>query len=200
MTDELPRVRPLRFCAFGPRVIPTRFKSISRLQRLAFASGVGGGMLLGSLLLLLSSGSPMAVASVEERYATWADARELRVLERGLLPSFAPKSATDIFVRSIPGTGQFRGSFRFPISDGPGMIAKLAVMPSQETEGSTARPTPYDAWWPRWLRGKLTAGPRGNPGYAIHRPLGPGESVENLLVACDLTKGHCLYWSDSTAQ
>jgi hypothetical protein len=169
------------------------------MQRLAFIAGFGAGMLITSSLLLLgfeSSGD----GSVQERYVTWTQAQDNRLVDRGLLPSFAPKTSTEIVVRSVPETDQFRGSFRFPISEGPRIVAKLAVMPAAETNGSVARPEPYDDWWPPWLRGRLTAGPRGNPGYAIYRPLGADDSVESILVACNLTKGHCLYWSDSTAQ
>lgn len=180
-------------------MIPTRLKDVSRLQRIAFVAGFGAGMFFTSLTLLLSFDS-VGDGSVEEHYVTWTQAQENRLVDRGLLPSFAPKSSTEIVVRSVPETDQFRGTFRFPISEGPRLISKLASMPAQETNGSVARPEPYDPWWPAWLRGRLSSGPRGNPGYAIYRPLGADESVESILVACNLTKGHCLYWSDSTAQ
>lgn len=165
------------------------------MQRIGFVAGVGAGMFLTSLLLLLSF-KPAGDGSLEEQYLTWTDAQSARLVDRGLLPSFVPKSSTEIIVRSLPGTEQFRGSFRFPTFEAPKVRAKLADMPPNETKGSHALPEPYDPWWPAWLRGRLTSGPRGNPGYSIHRPVNPDASVESVLVACNLTKGHCLYWSD----
>ena len=157
-------------------------------------------MLLTALALLSGPGGRGPVGSVQEKFPTWVAAHNARLVDRGLLPAFAPRSATEIVVRSLPESDLFRGSFRFPISDGRNMKTRLANMPAKESEGAHPRPEPYDPWWPTWLQGVLTAGPRDNPGYSLHRPIGNDGSVENLLVACNLTKGHCLYWSDSRGQ
>jgi hypothetical protein len=170
-------------------------KTITTMQKLAFVAGLGASLLLGSVFVLLFTGSSGG-GTVEERYVTWTDASASKLIDRGLLPSFAPRSSSEIIVRSRPATDQYRGTFRFPISDGPRMRPKLADMPASETDGAIALPQPYDEWWPLWLRGRLGAGPRGNPGYSIHRPFGADNAVEDVLVACDFTKGHCLYWSD----
>ncbi|MFL5319173.1 MAG: hypothetical protein ACJ790_05915 [Myxococcaceae bacterium] len=168
---------------------------LSRLQLIALGAGLGGGLLFGTALILAFGGLSKP-DSIEEQYPTWKAAHEAKLDSRGWLPWFVPRNATEIVIRSDPRTNDSRGSFHFPISEGPKLKPHFADMPMDEIAGSTPKPVPYDLWWPEWLTGTLEPGPRGNPGYSIHRPVHPNGDVDELLVACNFTKGHCLFWTD----
>lgn len=169
--------------------------TLTRLQLVALAAGLGGGLLLGSVFLIFFA-RPATPDSVEERYATWAEAHAAKLDERGWLPWFVPRNASEIVVRGDTRKNDARGSFRFPISETIRLKPKLADMPMDEVNGSTPRPEPYDPWWPEWLTGTLEAGPRGNPGFSIHRPIHESGDVDEMLVACNFTKGQCFFWTD----
>jgi hypothetical protein len=88
-----------------------------------------------AITLVLSLGGCSDV--MEEHFATWADAERAGAVERGWIPAFVPKSATNIReVHNIDTNAQTL-EFNFRGSDVQGMVAGLHRV-SAEDQGSAA--------------------------------------------------------------
>lgn len=127
--------------------------------------------------------------TVERTYNTWKEAKESGVVG-GVLPSFLPESATDIWYRFNHDNRAFRGGFRFEAKD----RAKLnsSLVGTHELRFIEGRPPGVPRLWPEALRKDFDAKRLRELGFEAYRY--KDWSVEGYLVV-DGRKMSAFFWS-----
>jgi hypothetical protein len=141
------------------------------------------------LTVLLASGGGCSEV-VGASYATYADAERAGAVARGWLPSFMPRSATDIReVHDLDTNAQWL-RFRVPAGD-TSVATGAAPLPMIEARRSARKPPSAIGRWLPELRDPPLVTPRAS--VRAYRHLGPGPGAR--CIALDTRQNEAYAWS-----
>jgi hypothetical protein len=128
---------------------------------------------------------------VTERYATYEEAIRAGAGERGWLPSFTPKTATNIILSHNLDTNYQWLKFRIPPHQISDMTKGLKIISLEEARQGSGRRTPAAIGaWPPELEKVMVSTPRGSLGFF------QTASISGCVcIAVDSSTGEVFGWS-----
>ena len=143
-----------------------------------------------ALLLALLVGASGCSEVMGASYATYGDAERAGAVARGWIPSFVPRSATDIREVHDLDTSEQWLRFRVPVGDTSVAIG-AAPLPLSDARRSARKPPPAVGPWLPELRDPPLITPRAGVRAYRHRGPGPGARC----VALDTRENLAYAWS-----
>lgn len=137
--------------AAAPRMVSSRVASrprtpsaVTRTTRsvlVALAVIAGVALLAGGPALLSRWQRP------QEAFGSYAEAVRAGAIERGLLPQWIPRSATEIRTQRDAGAGRLWVRFRYDPADFDPVLARFEPVPEEERERVPVPQAGWNGWW-----------------------------------------------------